>query len=100
MVKIRLKYSPFNEDKSMHPSVVKVEARENYQIYIEFDNNESGLLDMEPYLNFGVFKKIRDKSVFYKVRVSFDTVEWPEGIDLDPRFVYEKCAREMRKTEV
>jgi len=74
----------------MYPSVTKAEPRGDYQIYVEFDNDECGVLDMKPYLNFGVFSRIRDKNVFSKVRVSFDTIEWPGGIDLDPQFVYEK----------
>ena len=75
----------------MYPAVIKVEAKENYRLHIEFDNNECGVLNMEPYLNFGVFGRIRDKNLFSQVRVSFDTIEWPHGIDLDPQFVYEKC---------
>jgi hypothetical protein len=78
----------------MYPSVTKVSPRDNYKIYVEFDNNESGILDMEPYLNFGVFCKIKDPNLFAKVRVSFDTIEWGNGIDLDPQFVYEKSIKE------
>ena len=44
---------------------------------------------MEPYLN-----------LFLKVRVSFDTIEWENGIDLDPQFVYEKCVKGKRQTSV
>ncbi|MFZ1538164.1 MAG: DUF2442 domain-containing protein [Chromatiaceae bacterium] len=82
----------------MYPSVTKVEPRENYQIYIEFDNDECGVLNMEPYLDFGVFRRIRDLTEFTQVRVSFDTVEWSAGIDLDPQFVYEKCTKDNRIT--
>ena len=96
MVKNHSKYNLFNESKAMYPSVIKAEAKENYQVYIEFDNNECGVLDMEPYLDFGVFRKIRDKNIFSQVRVSFDTIEWSDGIDLDPQFVYEKCNKEKR----
>ena len=39
----------------MSPSVIKVEVKEGYQVYIEFDNNECGVLNIEPYLEFGVF---------------------------------------------
>ena len=82
----------------MYPSVTKVEPKENYQIYLEFDNTECGLLNMKPYLNFGVFRKIRDRAAFSNVRVSFDTVEWGNGVDLDPQFVYEKCVKDKRIT--
>lgn len=77
----------------MYPSVIKVKAGKNYQIHIEFDNEEQGILDMKPYLDFGIFNKIKDPIVFNTVRVSYATVEWTNGIDLDPKFVYEKCVK-------
>jgi len=83
----------------MHPAVVNVVPRDNYQIYVEFDNDECGILNMEPYLDFGIFSKIKDQSLFAKVRVSFDTIEWENGIDLDPQFVYDKCIKEKRVTK-
>ncbi len=83
----------------MHPAVVNVVPRDNYQIYVEFDNDECGILNMEPYLDFGIFSKIKDQSLFAKVRISFDTIEWGNGIDLDPQFVYDKCIKEKRVTK-
>ncbi len=84
----------------MHPAVVNVVPQDNYQIYVEFDNDECGILNMEPYLDFGIFSKIKDQSLFSKVRVSFDTIEWGNGIDLDPQFVYDKCIKEKRVTKL
>ncbi len=75
----------------MHPAVVSVKCEEDFILSIVFDNGESGLLDMKPYLNFGVFKKIQNPSIFKTVHVSFDTIAWESGADLDPEFVYEKC---------
>ena len=83
----------------MHPSVINVTVDENYKIVVEFDNNESGILNMEPYLDFGVFNKIKDPNVFNTARVSFDTVEWANGVDLDPKFVYEKCVMKEHLTK-
>ncbi len=79
----------------MYPSVKKVTVCEDYVLSIEFSNGESGLLDMEPYLDFGVFKKIKDPDIFKQVHVSFDTIEWNSGIDLDPEFVYSKCKSQV-----
>lgn len=75
----------------MYPSVKKVASDENFILVIDFDNGESGTLDMKPFLDFGVFQKLKDKKVFNSARVVFDTVEWDLGIDLDPEFVYTKC---------
>jgi len=75
----------------MYPSVKSVIANNNYELSIDFDNGESGILDMKPFLNIGVFTKINTPDAFKQVHVSFDTIEWDSGVDLDPEFVYSKC---------
>lgn len=77
----------------MHPSVTNVTPSDDYTLQVSFDNGECGTLDMKPYLDFGVFQRLKDRNAFKRVRVSFDTVEWDSGIDLDPEFVYEKCRK-------
>jgi hypothetical protein len=74
----------------MYPSVVSVEPLENYLLSITFDNGEVGILDIEEFLDFGVFQRLRNRRAFENVRVSFDTIEWEAGVDLDPEFVYRK----------
>ena len=75
----------------MYPSVSKVLPVEDYTLIIEFDNGESGKLDMKPFLDFGIFQRLKDRNAFRRVRVAFDTIEWDSGVDLDPEFVYTKC---------
>lgn len=75
----------------MYPSVKAVVPQDNYMLNITFNNGESGALDMKPYLDFGIFNRIKDYSSFKKVTVAFDTIEWESGVDLDPKFVYDKC---------
>jgi hypothetical protein len=77
----------------MYPSVKSVIPTEDYVLSIDFDNGERGTLDMKPFLDFGVFRRLKDRVAFERVRVAFDTIEWDAGIDLDPEFVYEKCHR-------
>ena len=74
----------------MYPAVRAVTPNEDYSLSVVLENGERRLLDMKPYLNFGVFKKIRDYESFRRAKVAFDTIEWDEGVDLDPEFVYEK----------
>ena len=82
----------------MYPAVISVECEEDYILSVVFDNGEHGLLDMKPYLNFGVFKTLKDPSNFETVHVSFDAIAWESGADLDPEFVYEKCRIAQRGT--
>lgn len=75
----------------MYPAVKSVVANEDFTLAIVFDNGEEGILDMKPHLEFGVFQRIADYGIFKTVRVSFDTIEWGCGVDLDPEYVYAQC---------
>ena len=77
----------------MNPAIVNVKTDDDYFLYLEFDNGEQGWMDMKPFINYGVFQKIKDRSMFQQVRINFDTVEWDCGVDLDPEYVYEKCMK-------
>lgn len=79
----------------MYPSVKNVTPTENYLLSIDFDNGETGILDMKPYLDFGIFQRLKERNAFKRVHVSFDTIEWDSGIDLDPEFVYNKSQRSL-----
>ena len=59
----------------MYPSVKEVVPGDNYLLTISFDNGESGILDMKPILDFGIFQRIKDYDAFRRVQVSFDTIE-------------------------
>ncbi len=77
----------------MYPSVKHVTPTEDYLLSIDFNNGERGVLDMKPYLDFGIFQRLKERNAFNRVRVSFDTIEWDSGVDLDPEFVYSKSQR-------
>ena len=75
----------------MYRAVKEVTANEDYTLTVVFDNDDTGILDMKPMLDFGVFRQLKDYETFKRVRVAFDTIEWDCGVDLDPEFVYAKC---------
>ena len=75
-----------------YSNATSVECKDDYILSIVFDSGERGLLAMKPYLDFGVFKKLREPRMFKTARVSFGAIAWDSGADLDPEFVYEKCA--------
>jgi hypothetical protein len=77
----------------MHPAVTKVKVIEDHKLLVSFENGEQGELDMTPYLDFGVFSRLKNPQIFNQVTISFKTIEWPCGVDLDPEFVYEKTVK-------
>lgn len=77
----------------MYPAVIKVIPCDDYVLNMDFENGESGKLDIKPILNFGIFERIKNHNTFKQVKVSFDTIEWSCGVDLDPEYVYTKCVK-------
>jgi Protein of unknown function (DUF2442) len=75
----------------MYRAVKEVTPHEDYTLTVVFDNGETGVLDMKPMLDFGVFQQLKDYRAFMRVHIAFDTIEWDCGVDLDPEFVYTKC---------
>ena len=75
----------------MYTAIVSVRANDDFSLSVAFNDGAEGILDMRPYLSFGIFKRIGDIAAFKQVRIAFDTVEWPCGADLDPEFVRAKC---------
>jgi hypothetical protein len=72
----------------MYKPVTKVVPLADYRLMLTFGASERRVLDLSPYLEKGVFSALKDKSLFAAVRVSFDTIAWPNGADLCPEFLY------------
>lgn len=73
----------------MYLAVKKVIPTNDFQLILTFENNETRIFDMSPYLTKGIFKELNDINLFKTVRVSFDSIEWLNEADLDPETLYE-----------
>ena len=82
----------------MYLSVIKVKPLIDYKLELTFENKKVKIFDVKPYLDTGLFQKLRDENVFRMVNVSYDTIEWPNGIDLDPEVLYEKSKSRKKLT--
>jgi hypothetical protein len=72
----------------MNPRLKAVSPLSDHRLLLTFDNAESRVFDVKPYLTKGVFSELADESLFRSVRVCFDTVEWANGADLCPEVLY------------
>ncbi|MCL2792537.1 MAG: DUF2442 domain-containing protein [Spirochaetaceae bacterium] len=79
----------------MYLSVSKVKALDGYKLELTFENKEIKVFDVKPYLDTGLFKALKDENFFKMVKISFDTIGWPNGIDLDPEVLYEKSKKSV-----
>ncbi len=72
----------------MNPSVVNVEAEDDYKLAITFENGERRIFDVTPYLDKGVFTELKNVNYFRRVRVAFGAVEWPHEQDFSHDTLY------------
>ena len=77
----------------MYVGITEVLATDDHKLLLTFDDGERRLFDVAPYLSIGRFAELRSIEAFQKIGVSFDTVEWENGLDLDPEFLYEKSEK-------
>ncbi len=73
----------------MYLAVKKVKPEADYLLHLTFENGENRIFDMKPYLDLGIFKELRNTSVFNSVRINFDTIEWENEADFDPEVLYQ-----------
>ena len=77
----------------MYLAVKSVKPLPNYKLLLTFENDETRIFDMNPYLDKGIFKELKDYTLFNTVKVNFDSVEWANEADLDPEFLYEESVK-------
>ena len=83
----------------MYIGVKNVKPLKDYKLELEFENGEKKIFDIKPYLNTGKIAELMDENLFKQVRISFDAIEWPNGLDFDPEFLY-KNSEKLEKLEV
>ncbi len=72
----------------MYLAIMSVQPITQNKLHLTFEDGEKREFDMNPYINNGIFKDLKDVRIFNSVRVSFDTIEWENEADLDPEFLY------------
>ena len=71
-------------------TVTQVRARDNYMLALEFDTGETRVFDARPYLEKGVFTRLKDPEMFKQAYVACDTVCWPGNLDIAPETLYDR----------
>lgn len=72
----------------MNPCVVSVQPTEDYKLIVGFDNSDTKLFDVSPYLDKGIFQELKDISYFKRVSVAFGSIEWPNEQDFSYDTLY------------
>ena len=81
----------------MYFSVKQVKPCKDYLLHLTFENGEERVFDMKPYLDTGNFKELKKVDMFTTVKVSFDSIQWDNGLDFDPEVLYQKSKQLITK---
>lgn len=72
-----------------------------YKIWVAFDDDTSGEVDLEAVLKGSVFEPLKDIGTFQQLAVDpeLETVVWPNGADLAPEFLKELQLKQSQEVQ-
>ena len=69
--------------------ITSAKSLPNFQLELQFDNGESGVVDLSPLVGRGVFAAWEMPGVFEQISLTSEgAVEWPGELDLCPDALY------------
>lgn len=73
----------------MFLEIVRATYLEDYKISLEFNNGETYVVDFRTELNGTMFLPLKNIDLFRNFRIVFNTIEWKNGADFAPEYLYE-----------
>jgi len=80
----------------MVSSLISAEVRENYRLYLQFEDGVKGEVSIRALTQFkGVFSVLRDREYFQRCAIDPESgrVAWPNDTDIDPLVLYARIRR-------
>ena len=68
--------------------VTSVRANDDFSLDLQFNDGSVRRFDAKPYLDYEVFRELKDLTYFKRVGVAFGTVQWPHEQDISPETLY------------
>lgn len=84
----------------MNPRVKDVKPGHAYTLTLTFSNAEVKVFDMKPYLEIGIFKELKDLTLFNSVKPFLGSIQWKNGQDLCPDTLYLESKVIIQQVEV
>ena len=73
------------------PKLTRVEPRGGCRLWLEYDDGASGEVDLSHLLDLGIFRALRDRSLFEQVRITdHGAVRWTDDLELGADSLYDR----------
>lgn len=69
--------------------IIDVDYIKDYQLMLKFSDGCCKIANLEPYLTGPIFGELKDIHKFIQYGLTRVTIEWANGADLAPEFLYE-----------
>ena len=69
--------------------VIKAEYIDGFRLLLLFNNGERRIVDLSNSLNGSVYTPLKNIEYFKRFSIKFNTVEWENGADFAPEYLYE-----------
>ncbi len=73
----------------MFLEIIQASYINDYKLSLKFNDGAEMTVDLEHELNGTIFNPLKDKSKFMKFTIVFNTIEWENGADFAPEYLYE-----------
>jgi hypothetical protein len=73
----------------MFIEVIKATYLDGYRVKLLFNNGETRIADLSQSLNGSVFVPLKDINYFKNFAIKFNTIEWENGADFAPEYLWE-----------
>jgi len=68
--------------------VTAVKANDDFSLDLRFSDGSVKRFDTKPYLDYEVFRELKDLNYFRQVDLAFGTVQWSHEQDISPETLY------------
>lgn len=68
--------------------VVSAKANDDFTLDIRFNDGSFKRFDAKPYLDYPVFRELKDLNRFKNIKIVFGTVQWENEQDISPETLY------------
>ena len=72
----------------MFVEIKNAEYLDGYRLRLSFNNGEVRVVDLEYHLIGPIFRPLADIEYFKRFSIPFNTVQWENGADFAPEFLY------------
>ena len=68
--------------------VVSAKANDDFTLDLQFNDGKLKRFDAKPYLDFPVFRELKNLESFKQIKIVFGTVQWQNEQDISPETLY------------